>query len=97
MPPIYAAKMEKANWGPEKSLDLRKLLDDLKVQLTDQIKTQIADLTYDECDSVVVELSKARNLQEATTALTEAWSHCTLQTAVGRADDPSVPTSLRQF
>ena len=87
MPPTYEAKMAKSNWGPDKNFDLRKLMDDLKVEQTEQIRTQIADLTYDECESFVAELAKARNVQEATSALADASSQCTLQSGVGHGEE----------
>lgn len=60
---------------------------DLKVELTDEVKGQIGDLTYDECEQFVVELSKAQNVQQATSALAAIWKQCTLQTSVGKGEE----------
>jgi hypothetical protein len=84
MPPTYEAKIGKHNWGREKSLDLAKKLQELKVDLTEEIKRQIGDLTYDECESFVTELFKAQTPQAAASALAAIWNQCTLQTSVSQ-------------
>jgi hypothetical protein len=87
MPPTYEAKMAKDNWGPEKNLDLATKIRDLRVELTDEVQGQIGDLTYDECEQFVVELFKAQNVQQATSALASIWKQCTLQTSVGPGEE----------
>jgi hypothetical protein len=87
MPPTYEAKMTKNNWGPEKNIDLAGKITELKVELTDEVEGQIADLTFDECEQFVVELSKAQNVQQATSALASIWKQCTLQTSVSQGED----------
>jgi hypothetical protein len=57
MPPTYEAKMAKNNWGPERNLDLAGKIHELKVELTEEVKRQIGDLTYDECEQFVIDLS----------------------------------------
>jgi ATPase family associated with various cellular activities (AAA) len=87
MPPTYEAKMAKSDWGPEKNLDLAARVRDLNVELTDEVKGQIGDLTYDECEQFVIELSKAQNVQQATSALAAIWKQCTLQTSVSKGEE----------
>jgi hypothetical protein len=84
MPPTYEAKMGKTDWGPERNLSLKARLDELKVDITEEIKAQIADLTYDECETFVIELSKPHTPQSAITTLGAMWNQCTLQTAVSQ-------------
>jgi len=69
MPPTYEAKMAKSNWGPERNLDPAAMVGNLKVELTDEVTGQISDLTYDECEQFVVDLSKAQNVQQATSGI----------------------------
>jgi hypothetical protein len=92
MPPTYEAKMAKNNWGPEKNLDPAASVRDLNVELTDEVKGQIADLTYDECEQFVIELSKAQNVQQATSALSAIWKECTLQTSVSKGEESTTWT-----
>jgi hypothetical protein len=87
MPPTYESKVAKNNWGPEKNLDLAAKIHDLKVELTDEVKGQIGDLTFDECEQFVFELSKAQNVQEATSALSSIWKQCTLQTSISQGEE----------
>lgn len=86
MPPTFDAKMAKHSWGPEKNLDLKGRLDELKVKLTDDMIRQIGDLTYDECEEFVVQLSTIDSPQTAATALGAIWSQCTLQTSVSKEE-----------
>ena len=82
MPPTYEAKIAKENWGPEKNMSLAKKLSDLKVNLTVQIRAQIGDLTFDECETFVTELYKLQDAQEAVRVLAATWDQCTLQKSV---------------
>jgi hypothetical protein len=84
MPPTYEAKMDKHDWGREKNLNLAGKLQELKVDLTEKIKEQIGDLTYDECESFVTDLYKTQTPQGAASALAAIWSQCTLQTSVSQ-------------
>ena len=86
MPPTYEAKMAKHNWGPERSLDLKGRLDELRVNLNEEVVRQIGDLTYDECEEFVVELYKTSSAQDAATALSAIWSQCTLLTSVSQEE-----------
>jgi hypothetical protein len=79
--------MSKHNWGPEKNLDLEAKIRELNVDLTEEIKGQIGDLTYDECEQFVIELSRAQNAQGATSALAAVWNQCTLQTRVSQGKE----------
>jgi ATPase family associated with various cellular activities (AAA) len=81
MPPTFEAKISKHNWGREKNLDLAAKLKEMEV--TDRIKEQIGDLTYDECERFVTELFRAQTPLAATNVLESIWSQCTLQTRVG--------------
>lgn len=87
MPPTYEAKMAKTDWGPEKNLSLASKIEELHIELTDDVRRQIADLTYDECEQFVVELSKAKNIQQATTALSSIWKQSTLQTSISQDEE----------
>jgi hypothetical protein len=87
MPPTYEAKMAKNNRGPDRNLDLAARVRELKVDLTNEVKGQIGDLTYDECEQFVVDLSKAQNVQQATSALAAIWKQCTLQTSVSKGEE----------
>ena len=87
MPPTYEAKMDKHTWGPGKNLDLSAKLQELNVDLTDDIKGHIGDLTYDECEQFVIELLKAQNAQGATSALATIWNQSTLQTRVSQGGE----------
>jgi hypothetical protein len=84
MPPTYEAKIEKKNWGPTKTLDLEALLKGLAVDPTVEVRQQLADLTYGECDAFVSELANAPNQQSAISMLTSHWKRCTLQGSVSQ-------------
>jgi hypothetical protein len=87
MPPTYEAKIAKKNWGPSKNLDLDQLLEALHVNRTDQIKQELADLTFDECDSFVSELASATDSQTAISLLSSHWKRCTLQGVVNQEEE----------
>jgi hypothetical protein len=86
MPPTFEAKMTKKDWGPTK-LDLEGKLQAVGVSLKDDIKQQIGDLTYGECDDFAAALANATDQQEAVTILGNHWNHCTLQTSVSQEDE----------
>jgi hypothetical protein len=56
----------------------------LGVTLTDQIKEELGDLTFGECEALAADLAKASNPQEALTVLTDVWQRCTLQAPVSQ-------------
>jgi len=87
MPPTFEAKMTKKNWGPERNLDLAAKIEELRVELTNEVQKQIGDLTYDECEQFVIELSTCQNVQQATSALAMIWKQCTLQTRVSQGEE----------
>jgi ATPase family associated with various cellular activities (AAA) len=87
MPPTYEAKIAKHDWGPNKDLDLEKRLRELKVDITEEIKNHIADLTFDECDLFVTDLFKTESSQAVATGLAAAWDQCTLQTSVSQEQE----------
>jgi hypothetical protein len=78
--------MAKNDWGPTK-LDISGKLQALGVSLKDEIKQQIGDLTYPECDDFAAELAKATNPQDAVTTLLNHWNKCTLQTSVSQEEE----------
>ena len=84
MPPTYEAKMAKTDWGPDRNLSLKARLEELRVDITEEIKRQIADFTYDECETFVIEVSKSHTPQSAITTLGAMWNQCTLQTPVSQ-------------
>jgi hypothetical protein len=86
MPPTFAAKMTKKDWGPTK-LDLAGKLEALGVALKDDVVEKLGDLTYGECDDFAADLAKAADQQEAVTNLNNHWSHCTLQTSVSQEEE----------
>jgi hypothetical protein len=86
MPPTFEAKMAKNDWGPTK-LDISGKLQNLGVSLNDEIKQQIADLTYAECDDFAAELAKATNPQDAVTTLLNHWNKCTLQASISQEEE----------
>jgi hypothetical protein len=87
MPPTYEAKMTKRNWGPVKNLDLEGTLKRLGVDVTPEIKQQLGQLTYGECDAFATELASAPNQQSAIKALDAHWKGCTLQSAVSQEEE----------
>lgn len=86
LPPTFDAKMTKTDWGPAK-LDIAKKLQELGVNVTEDIKQKIADLTYGECDDFAAELAKTADSQAAVTVLNTHWNHCTLQTNVSQEEE----------
>ncbi len=89
MPPTYEAKIGKKDWGPTKALDLETLLNRAGVEWTDEVKQQITDLTYGECDAFVSDLDSAQNPQAALSLLSEHWKRCTLQGSVSQEEQPT--------
>ncbi|SRR6266478_268544 len=79
MPPIFDEKMTKKNWGAAENVDIEERLKTLEVDLTDEIKQRLADLTFLECDGFASELVKAANAQEAIRTLDDHWERCILK------------------
>ena len=86
MPPTFDAKMAKRDWGPTK-LDIAGKLEKLEVELTDEIKGKIGDLTYGECDDLAADLTIAANQQDAVTTIMNQWNQCTLQTNISQGEE----------
>lgn len=86
MPPTYASKITKKDWGSQQNIDLEQKLGALGVILDAPLKERLGDLTYLECDAFATELAKAQNTQEAISILEDHWKRCILQTKV-RQDD----------
>jgi hypothetical protein len=78
MPPTYEAKLGKADWG------FKKKLNKLGIKITAQIKQQLEELTFGECDALAGELAKITDKQEAIKLLDDRWKKCTLQTHVSK-------------
>jgi hypothetical protein len=86
MPPTFDAKMAKKDWGPTK-LDIAGKLENRGVELTDEIKGKIGDLTYGECEDFAVDLTLAANPQDAVTTVMNHWNKCTLQTNISQEEE----------
>jgi transcription termination factor NusB len=84
MPPTFKAKMVKKDWGSAK-LNLAAKFRKLGVKLTPEIRQQVGDLTYAECDAFASGLANVSDKQEAINALADHWKRCTLQTRVSKA------------
>jgi hypothetical protein len=87
MPPIFQEKMTKKNWGATENVDIEERLKTLKVTLTDDIKGQIEDLTFLECDSFATALAKVANAQEAVRTLDDHWERCILKARVAHGEE----------
>jgi hypothetical protein len=87
MPPTYEAKITRKNWGTNRNVDLESKLIDLGVTLTREIKEQLADLTYGECEDFATKLSAAHDAQQAIKLLDDHWQRCTLKGPVSKEDD----------
>jgi hypothetical protein len=87
MPPTYQEKMTRNNWGAAESVNIEEKLKNLGVELKDEIKKRIADLTFLECDAFATELAKASSAQEAIRALDNHWERCILQARVVQGEE----------
>ena len=87
MPPTYQEKVNKKNWGAAENVDLEGKLRELGVDLTDEIKQRLGDLTFLECDAFATELAKTPNAQEAIRALGNHWERCILKTRVSQGEE----------
>lgn len=87
MPPTYEEKITKKNWGAAENVDLEGKLKALGVELTDEIKQRLGDLTFLECDAFATELAKSPNAQEAIRALDNHWERCILQAHVVQGEE----------
>jgi hypothetical protein len=85
MPPSYAAKMARTEWGSGK-LNVKAKFRKLGVTLTPTIKAQLKDLTYGEFDAFASELTKLISKEDAERTLSDFWKRCTLQTHVVKAE-----------
>src|SRR5205823_2066634 len=81
MPPTYEAKIAKSDWGPTKSLHLDAMLTTLGVERTKEVKQQLGDLTFGECEAFVLELASVTTSQAALSLLNNSWKRSTLQTS----------------
>lgn len=82
MPPTYKAKI-KAHWGSAK-LNIGVKFNKLGFKLTPNMKQQLGDLTYGECDAFATELAGTTSKQAAISVLNGCWKRCTLQTRVSK-------------
>jgi hypothetical protein len=87
MPPRYEEKISKKNWGATEDVDLEGRLRDLSVDLTDEIRQRLGDLTFLECDAFATELAKAPSGQEAIRALGNHWERCILQAQISQGEE----------
>ncbi len=85
MPPTYEAKTTGKKWGPQK-IDLGGILRALGLDADDDVRRQVGDLTYDECESVASELSEVDTEEGIRSKLANAWRNCTLNTPVSEED-----------
>jgi hypothetical protein len=85
MPPTYASKMSKKDWGSAK-LNITSKFRKLGVKLTPLLKEQLSDLTYGEFDAFASKLAQCTDRLEAIRALDDLWKRCTLQTHVIKAE-----------
>jgi hypothetical protein len=85
LPPTYKAKMKFKKWGPEKVLDFQTRFRELSFIPNSNMRRQLADLTFGECQSFASDLMKANDSQEAISKLNEDWKKCTLQRPVLKA------------
>jgi hypothetical protein len=85
MPPTYESKMAKEDWGPRK-LNLGAKLQALGVEASTEIKQQLGDLTYSECEAFAGELSEVTSAQAALSLLAADWNACTLQTPISKEE-----------
>jgi SpoVK/Ycf46/Vps4 family AAA+-type ATPase len=82
MPPSYAAKMARKDWGAQHDIDFAARFKDLAVDVTDDIKSELEALTFGECETFAADLAGAISAQAVATALSAIWKGCTLQTRV---------------
>jgi septation ring formation regulator EzrA len=87
MPPVFEEKMTKKNWGAAENIDIDERLQTLDVDVTDEIKNRLGDLTYLECDGFATELAKAANAQEAIRTLDDHWERCILRARVVHGEE----------
>jgi len=85
MPPTYDSKMIKDDWGHCK-IHIEKKLRSLKVGVTVDVKNNIGDLTFDECEEFATELAPATTGEKARAILGDRWGKCTLQEHVSKAN-----------
>jgi len=83
MPPTYDAKMAKGDWGARR-ISLGETFRKLKIQVTSDIKQEIEDLTYGECDDFATDLAQAHTQKDAISILTSHSERCTLRTKVSK-------------
>ena len=87
LPPEYKEKISKKNWGASENVDLEGTLKALSVDLTDEIKKRLGDLTFLECNVLATELARATNAQEAIRSLDNHWERCILQARVSQGEE----------
>ncbi len=85
MPPTYAAKADKKDWGTSK-IDIAGKLRELGVKVTADVQRKIGDFTYLECDDFASDLATATGRESAISILEDYWSRCTIEGAVSKED-----------
>ncbi|HTV54772.1 MAG TPA: ATP-binding protein [Terriglobia bacterium] len=78
MPPTYAAKVMKKDWGADENVDIEERLKTLGVTIDDQITKPLEDLTFLECDAFATKLAKVKNGPDAVRVLVNQWERCIL-------------------
>ena len=86
MPPTVEEKMAKNDWDGLPHFSIRGKLKELGVTVDRKIRDRLASLTFSECEAFANRLSRAKNIQKATSALDEAWTQCTLRAPVSESD-----------
>jgi ATPase family associated with various cellular activities (AAA) len=79
MPPTFEQKMTKTNWGAAENVDIQERLRTLDVNVTDEMRKALGDLTFLEFDDFATELTKATNAQDAIRTLDDHWERCVLK------------------
>lgn len=88
LPPSFQEKMNFTKWGPDKSISIKAIFDELPLKIDDDIIRQLGELTFDETDALAAELVKAKQAndpQQAIRALNQQWMDSTMQKKVPKA------------
>jgi hypothetical protein len=87
MPPTVEAKFSKKDWGASGNLGIEAKLNELQVHLDKDIRQQLGDLTFSECNTFASALAKTTNAQDATSLLRAAWEKGTLRASVAQGEE----------
>jgi hypothetical protein len=89
MPPTAVAKLQKADWGKSKNVDIKKKFDELSVPFDEEVKKHLASLTFGECNSYANELAGVSDPFQAANLLRDAFSKGTMNSKAGVKSDGS--------